>query len=266
MLVIGEKINGTLDLVREAIRDRDSGYLSDLAQSQFSAGADYVDINVGIGEGENEADSMEWAIGVVTDATDKPVSLDSSDAGVLAKGLGICGDSKPFVNSVSGEKPRLTAVLPLIAEHQCPVVALAMDESGIPESPSARLEVCRRIAEAARSFDIPDSLLYFDPLVMPISADSNQGRVTLQTLSLIKKELPEAGTVLGLSNVSFGLPCRSLLNRSLLNTAVYFGLDAVLMDPTDRELTAALFAAEAVSGRDRMCRNYIKAYRAGSFG
>ena len=262
MIIIGEKINGTLADVREAIEKRDAGFIARLATSQSEAGADYIDVNVGTGTGD-EAESMAWALGVVRSTTDRPVSIDSSDPAVLVKGLGLCGESRPFINSANGELSKTECILPLAAEYNCPVVALPMDDSGIPGTPEGRLEICQRILESAVHWDIRARDLFFDPLVIPVSTDHRQGRVTLDTLSIIKKELPEVSTILGLSNVSFGLPKRYLLNRSLLTVAVFMGLDAVLMDPTDVGLMAALHAAEAVAGDDDFCRRYLKSYRQG---
>ncbi|MCJ7652436.1 MAG: dihydropteroate synthase [Actinobacteria bacterium] len=262
MIIIGEKINGTLPDVREAVEKRDADFIAKLATSQAEAGADYIDINVGTGTG-NEPESMQWALEVVRNATGRPVALDSSDPAVLMKGLELCGESKPFINSASGELSKTECVLPLAAEYGCPIVALPMDESGIPDAPQARLEICHRILEVAGRWGIPERDLFFDPLVIPVSTDHRQGRVTLDTLSIIKKELPGVRTIIGLSNISFGLPKRHLLNRSLLSTAISIGLDAALIDPTDAGLRATVFAAEAVGGNDDFCRRYLMAYRKG---
>ncbi len=266
MLIIGEKINGTIAAVREAIQARDEGYLKSLASLQARSGADYIDVNVAIGAGESEADTMAWAIGVVQEATDKPLAVDSADPGVLARGLELCRSSRPFVNSANGEESRLEGVLPLAAQYSCPVVALAMDESGIPDTPAGRLEISQRIVDRAEALGIPPGDIYLDPLALPISADSAQGEVTLQTLRMIKAEIPGVKTVMGLSNVSFGLPRRSLVNRAMMSIAAYAGLDAVMIDPTDRDLVAAALAAEALAGKDRYCRSYMKAFRGGLIG
>ena len=262
MIIIGEKMNGTLAGVREAIEQRDAEFIARLSISQADAGADYIDVNVGTGTG-NEVESMEWALGVVRKATDKPVSLDSSNPSVLMKGLELCGESRPFINSANGELSKTECILPLAAEYNCPIVALPMDEQGIPDTPEGRLEICRLILESADRWGVPESDLFFDPLVIPISTEHTQGRLTLDTLSKIKSEMPRVKTVLGLSNISFGLPKRHLLNRSLLTMAIFLGLDAVLMDPTDTGLKAALRAAEVVAGGDEFCRRYLEAYRQG---
>lgn len=262
MIIIGEQLNGTRQAVRKAIVERDATFVAGLARSQADDGADYIDVNVATGGG-GEVEAMEWAVGVIREATDRTPALDSSDPLVLARGLELCGDLRPFINSVSGEESKLSAVLPLCAKYSCPVIALAMDETGIPETPEARLDVCRRVLERAMALGIPPGNIYFDPLVLPVSADCVQARITLDTLGLIKSELSGVRTVIGLSNVSFGLPRRAVVNRAMMSIAVYMGLDAAIIDPTDRELTACAFASEALSGNDRYCRSYMKAFRKG---
>lgn len=263
MIIIGEQINGTRQAVREAIVARDASFVAGLARSQSDAGADYIDVNVATGGGSVEAEAMEWAVAVVREATDRTPSLDSSDPLVLERGLELCGEQRPFINSVSGEEAKLSAVLPLCARYSCPVIALAMDEAGIPETPRARLDVCRRILERALALGIPPENIFFDPLALPISADCAQARITLDTLGLIKSELAGVRTVIGLSNISFGLPRRPVVNRAMMSVAGYMGLDAAIIDPTDSELTAGAFASEALSGNDRYCRGYMKAFRKG---
>jgi 5-methyltetrahydrofolate--homocysteine methyltransferase len=266
LIIIGEKINGTRASVREAVLAHDGDFIAGLATEQAEAGADYIDVNVATGAGDGEIEAMEWAIGVVKGATDLPLALDSADPDVLARGLELCGEGRPFINSISGEAERLDGVLPLAARYSCPVVALAMDESGIPETPEARLEVCRRILDRALESGVAAGDLYFDPLVLPVSADCEQGRVTIETLRLIISELPDVKTAMGLSNISFGLPRRTVVNRAMMSVAVYNGLDAAIIDPSDRDLLGAAYAAESLSGRDRYCRSYMKAFRGGLIG
>jgi cobalamin-dependent methionine synthase I len=265
LIIIGEKINGTIEVVRDAILSRDGTLIGDLAKEQADAGADYVDVNVGTGIGD-EAEAMVWALGVVREATKAPICLDSPDPAVIAAGLEVCGSESPFINSVTGTSESMETVLPLAARHSCPLVGLLMDEAGIPPSPAERLLICGRLVEAAENAGIERGNLFIDPLVLPLSADCTQGRVTLETLASAKREFEGVKTVMGASNASFGLPRRSLINRSLLGVAVYFGLDAAIIDPGDGELRSAIFAAETVAGGDRFCKAYMKAYRAGRLG
>jgi cobalamin-dependent methionine synthase I len=263
MIIIGEKINGTVEGVRSAILDRDAAYIGDLAEQQAAAGADHIDVNVGTGIGD-ESEAMVWALGVIRDRTDAPLCIDSSDPDVIAAGISVIGREGPFINSVTGAAASLEKVLPLAVDSSSPLVALAMDEAGIPSSADERLEVIRRVVTAADAAGIAVDRLYVDPLVMPLSADFKQGRVTLETLRAVKAEFEGIKTIMAVSNASFGIPIRSLINRSMLTVAVYMGLDAAIIDPTDNELRAAISAAVVVAGGDKYCKDYMKAYRAGS--
>ncbi len=265
MIIIGEKINGTLAHVRDAVLDKNADLISALARGQDEAGADYIDVNVATGISD-EREAMLWAIDVVRGATSLPLCLDSSDPAVLEAGLQACGDEHPLINSVTGSAASMGPVLALTARHSCGVVALPMDEAGIPTSAGARLEVCRRIHASALKAGVAAEDIFFDPLVLPLSADFTQGRVTIDTLASIKSEFEDSRTVMGASNASFGLPARSLINRALLSLACYFGLDAAIVDPTDSALRAAILSADVVAGRDKYCKDYMKAFRSGGLG
>jgi 5-methyltetrahydrofolate--homocysteine methyltransferase len=152
-------------------------------------------------------------------------------------------------------------VLPLARKHEASVVALAMDESGIPMSTQERLRACDKIAAACLKYEVPLASVFFDALVLPVSTDIRQGNVTLDTLRQIKKMFSEARTVVGLSNVSYGLPRRERLNRAFLHMAVFAGLDAAIMDPLDQELMDAVKVAKVLVGKDRHCRKYTRAFR-----
>lgn len=265
MIIIGEKINGTVEGVRSAVLDKDAAYIGDLAEQQVAAGADYIDVNVGTGIGD-ESEAMVWALGVIRDRTGAPLCIDSSDPDVIAAGIEVIGGERPFINSVTGATASLEKVLPLAAKFSSPLVALAMDEAGIPSSAVERIEVIRRVVAAAGEAGIPVDKLFVDPLVMPLSADFKQGRVTLETLRAVKAEFEGINTIMAVSNASFGIPIRSLINRSMLTIAIYMGLDAAIIDPADKNLRAAITSAVVVSGGDQYCKDYMKAYRAGSLG
>lgn len=262
MIVVGEKINGTIEEVKKALLQRDRDYIAGLAAAQAQAGADYIDVNAGTGA-SSEKEDLRWAATVAFEETGLPLALDSSDPAILSEVLTGFEGVDLLVNSVNGEEERLEAILPAVRDRGCKVVALAMDGEGIPDDSPGRLRICGRIAERARGLGIPEEDLFIDPLVMPVSADSRQGMVTVETLAGIKKQVPGCRTILGLSNVSFGLPARSAVNRALLVTATFMGLDAAIMDPTDVALMSAVLAAEAASGRDAYCRVYTRAYREG---
>jgi 5-methyltetrahydrofolate corrinoid/iron sulfur protein methyltransferase len=169
----------------------------------------------------------------------------------------------PMINSISGEPERLKEVLPIAAGHGCEVIALAMDEKGIPGNAEDRMAVVRRLFEATRAAGMPDEKVYVDPLVMAIATSIESGTVTLDTIRAVRAEFPAAHLCLGLSNVSFGLPARSLVNRTFLVLALAAGIDAAIVDPGDGRLRAALLATDLVLGRDRHCLNFMRAYRQG---
>jgi 5-methyltetrahydrofolate--homocysteine methyltransferase len=172
----------------------------------------------------------------------------------------------PLVNSISAEPARLEGVLPQAAAAGSPVVALALDARGIPTGVDDRLAVIRRLVEATRGAGIPDERVYIDPLVMAVSTNTASARIALDVMRLVRAEYPAAHLTSGLSNVSFGLPLRSLVNRTYLTLAMAAGLDSAILDPLDRELRAALIATELVLGSDRHCLGYTRAYRAGLLG
>lgn len=263
MIIIGEKINATSASVRAIIDQRDEERLVELAGRQIECGAHYVDVNVATGTGtrEDEIASMSWAVATIVARLDTPIAVDSADAAVLEAGLKALGEAKSLVNSAKAEPETLEAIVGLTATFKSKLVGLAMDESGIPPTVEGRVAACERIATACEKAGIPLTDVLFDPLVLPVSADTNQGMVTLRTIESIKERFPGAGTVAGLSNVSFGLPGRSRLNAAFLQMAVAAGLDAAIGDPLDEEFIAAVKTAEVLVGKDRHCRRFTRAFR-----
>lgn len=265
MIIIGEKINATRKTVKEAVENEKVEFLIDLAQKQANRGADYIDVNIstGKGSGEDEKEKMKWAVRLIEKVIDKPLVIDSSDPKVLRAGLESC-KREPIINSTTAEENKLKEVMPLAAEFKVPIIALAMGGGDISSAGvESRLKACGKIVEAAKANGINLENIYFDPVVVPISTDISQGRTALEVLSEIKSKYKPAKTVIGLSNLSFGLPARTYVNQSFLTMAMYLGLDAAIMDPLDEKLTCSLLAARAVLGEDQYCRDYIKAYRKG---
>jgi 5-methyltetrahydrofolate--homocysteine methyltransferase len=171
-----------------------------------------------------------------------------------------------MINSISGEKERLNGILPIVAENGCEVIALCMNDKGIPATSEDRLEVIREVFEATRNAGVPDSKIYVDPLVMTIATNTEAGSITLDTMKAVRAEFPEAHLSCGLSNISFGLPQRFLINRTFMVLALEAGLDSAIIDPNDQEIQAAIYAAELLLGNDKHCLNYTRAYRAGVLG
>jgi 5-methyltetrahydrofolate--homocysteine methyltransferase len=263
MIIIAEKINATLSFAKRIILDRDAQALVGLARDQAAAGASYIDVNVGTGIGsrEEEIHAMQWAVDTIQAEVETPLSIDSADPAVMEAGVKARKGQPSLINSTKAESESLEQVLPLAKSYGVPVVALTMDETGIPKTVEDRLRAVDKIAAGCERFDVPMEDVFFDPLTMPISTDVKQGLVTLGAITEIKKRFPEAKTVLGVSNVSYGLPARGGLNAAFLQMAVYAGLDAAIIDPMDAEIMRAVRTAEVLVGKDRHCRRYIRAFR-----
>jgi 5-methyltetrahydrofolate--homocysteine methyltransferase len=264
VIVVAERINATRSSVRRIISERDAPALADLARGQADAGCTYVDVNVGtgVGEREDEIASMEWAVKVVAEATPAPISVDSADPGVLEAGLRAApADRQLMVNSAKAVDESLDAVVPLAVRHKAMLVGLALDERGLPGSVDERLRACERIVEACKRLDQPLDRLLLDPLVIPLGTDIRQARWTLDAATAIHERLAPARALLGLSNVSFGLPQRRRLNIGFLTMAIYAGVEAALLDALDTDLMEAITTAEALAGKDRHCRRYTRKFR-----
>jgi len=263
MKIIGEKINGTRKSVARAIRERDAEFIISLAKAQVDAGADLLDINAG-STPDNETQDLIWLVETVQDAIDIQLCLDSSRPEPLMAALKVVSQ-KPMINSISGEPSRLEEILPLAAENNCELIALALDEGGIPKTAEDRMQVIRSMVEKTRNAGLADEKLYIDPLVLSIATDMEAGNTTLKVIQQIRREFPEAHITMGLSNVSFGLPSRHLINSKFLTLALAVGMDSAIIDPTDKNMSQALAVTELLLGRDRFCRNYTNAHRAGLF-
>ncbi len=265
MLVIGENINASNKSVGEAIANRDRQFIQSLARAEAAAGADFIDVNSGVGSSssEYEAITMEWLVEVVQEATDKPLAIDSEIPSVIEAGLGKYHGERLIINSVTADPERLKSIGSLAAEHQAWLVALAMGTNGVASSVEERLAACEQIMARLTQLGLAAEQIFFDPLILPIAVDSAQGIVTLKTLEQIKSRYPATKTVLGLSNISYGLPYRRLVNRAFLLMAAYAGLDAVILNPLDTKIMSFIKVADMLTGKDPSCRGYIRAYREG---
>jgi len=261
MKIIGEKINGTRQQVAEAIAGRDVNFIQELARKQEDAGSDWLDVNAGTRRSE-EVEDLIWLVETVQSVVDIPLCLDSPNSDALSAAIQVV-EQTPMINSISGEPLRLEGILPLVAENQCPVIALAMDDNGIPETCAGRMDVVHKLMKASRSSGVPDDDMYIDPLVMTLATDTQSAQITLETMRIIREEYPDVHMSMGLSNISFGLPARANINRVFLILAMAAGLDSAIVDPMDRELQAALVITQTILGQDRHCLNYTRAYRAG---
>jgi len=265
MIVIGEKINGTRKQVAQAIQDRDAGFIRDLARRQFESGAVYLDINAGTLP-QREPDDMAWLVETVQDATpDATLCLDSANDQALRAGIHKTVRT-PMLNSLSGEQFRIDGVLALACEFKTELIVLALDDTGIPRTSAGRLDIVRRLVAMTREGGLPDDKLFVDPLVMAISTGTENGNVTLETCRKIREEFPDTHLTCGLSNISFGMPLRPVLNQAFMALLVQAGMDSVIINPEERELRGIMMAAETLLGKDRHCMNFNRAFRAGKIG
>ena len=263
MKIIGEKINGTRKRVAQAIADRDAAFIQDLANKQANAGAHWLDVNAGT-HPDREPDDLVWLVETIQSVVETPICLDSASPKALSAAIKQVNKT-PLINSISGEPHRLEGILPLVAEHHCEVIALAMDEKEIPAQSQARIDIIRKVMAATRAAGVADSKVYVDPLVMTIATNIQSANVFFETISALHEAFPEIHFTSGLSNISFGLPARSFINRAFMTLAIAAGLDSAIMDPMDQELKSTIYAAELIAGKDRHCLNYTRAFRAGIF-
>lgn len=261
MKIIGEKINGTRKLVGKAIAERNGNFIQNLAKKQVDAGAHWLDVNAGTSP-DREPDDLVWLVKLIQEVVEVPLCLDSANPQALRAAIKEVRQP-PLINSISGEPERLENILPIAAEFNCPVITLCIDQRGIPATTEGRLDVLEKVITETRKMGISDEKLFIDPLVMTIGTNINAGNIFLNTLQSIRELYPQSHLTCGLSNISFGLPVRSLINRTFLVLAIHAGLDTAILDPNDRELIAAIYTAELLLGRDRHCLNYTRAFRAG---
>ncbi len=257
--IIGERINPTGRKVLAAeMADGNLQRVADDAVAQVAAGAAILDVNAGVPMVDEPA-LLAQVVKLVQSLTDVPLCLDSSVVGALARGLETY-EGKALVNSVNGEENRLEAVLPLVKKYGAAVIGLAMDDSGIPETPEGRFQVARKILDRARDHGIDPSDVLIDPLVLPVGASPNAGRVVLDTLRMVTGELG-VNTVCGASNVSFGLPNRPGLNAAFLSMTVASGITAVIANPLEETSRTGILAGNVLMGKDEHCMGWITAHR-----
>ena len=256
--VVGERINPTgKKRFQQALRENDMNYVLEQAVSQVEAGAQILDVNVGA-PGVDEPALMEQVVKALQSVVSLPLQLDSSHAEALERGLRVY-NGKPIVNSVNGEPEVLEKILPLCKKYGAAVVGLAIDERGILPKAEDRVAIARRITEAALAVGIPREDIYIDCLTLTASAQQEDVLATVQALHACKEELG-VRTILGVSNISFGLPCRSYLNTTFLTMAMYAGLDLAIMNPSSEEMMAAVYAYNVLTNRDRQSTKYIERY------
>jgi 5-methyltetrahydrofolate--homocysteine methyltransferase len=256
-VIIGEKINPTgRKKMVEALHQRDFTYIKELALSQVKAGADVLDVNVGLPE-MDAVTLMKEIIPLLIESVDVPLCIDSPDPAVLAAGLALA-PGKPLINSVTGEESRLQSILPLVKEYKAAVIGLIIDDSGIPATAEARLRVAEKILNRAVAMGIPQEDVIIDPLAMAVAADSQAGLLTLTAIKLIQSKLG-VNLSMGASNVSHGLPDRPLVNQAFLALAIGAGVTCSITDPL--KMAGVIRAIDLLLGKDEDSIRYMKYFR-----
>lgn len=263
MLIVGERINTSRKAIEPAVKARDVEFIQNEAKNQVACGAAYVDVNAGTLVSE-EPEALVWLVQTVQAAVDVPLCIDSPNPVAIEAALKV-HKGQAMVNSITAEKERYNSIVPLVKEYGCKIVALCMDDSGMPDTSEDRFRIASTLVDNLTGDGIERDDIYIDPLVRPISTGADFGIIVLDTIKRIMTELEGVHTICGLSNISFGLPTRKLLNRTFLVMAMTCGLDAAILDPTDKEMMALVIAGRALLGKDEFCMDYLTAHREGKF-
>ena len=256
-VIIGEKINPTGNKkLSAALKEGNYSFICDLAREQVAAGADILDVNVGI-PGLNEAVVLPEVARILSETVEVPICLDSVDPEALEAALTVL-PGRPLVNSVNGEEKCLAAVLPIIKEYQVPVIGLVLDEHGVSKDAETRTSIARKIIERAAEFGIPAEDILIDPLVLAAGSEEGAGAITLETIQTVSQTFG-ANIILGASNISFGLPDRHTLNQAFLAMAIGQGATCAITDPV--QMAPIIRASDLLAGRDPFARRYITYWR-----
>lgn len=267
MIIIGEKINGSIPAVAEAIAKRDGAFIQKRAGDQAAAGASFIDCCASVPEAE-EVETLHWMIDCIQAVTDLPISVDSPSAAVLAEAYRFCKRPGLF-NSISGEGGKIDRIFPIMAQPEnkdWQVIALLSDDTGIPKCAADRLRVFDKIMDKAEKYGVAPSRIHIDPLVEMLCTSENGIETNVEVISTVRKRYPDIHITAAVSNISFNLPVRKLINLGFTVLAMNAGLDSAILDPTNRDLLGVIYATEALLGMDDYCMDYIGAYREGVIG
>jgi len=259
--IIGERINTTLKKVQTAVAERNADYIQNDVIQQAEAGASYIDVNAGARIG-HETEDMRWLLEVIQKVTDLPLCLDSPDPHVLEIAYGLVSQ-KPLVNSISLEKDRFEPMITCLKGKECRIIALCMDDSGMPRSIEDIVSRAHRLVVELEQIGLTRDDIFIDPLIQPIGVDTNNCRMAMAAVKAITTELEGVHVTGGLSNISYGLPQRRIVNRTFLSFMMAVGMDSAIMDPLDSALMACVKTAEMLIGNDDYCMNFLKGVRAG---
>jgi cobalamin-dependent methionine synthase I len=262
MLIIGERINSTRAHIQEAMKARNAAFIIKEARSQIEAGAGFIDVNCAMSTGD-EVQDIDWVISVIqSEIPGVSICIDSPNYLAIQRALeAYRAKGRLFINSITGERARIDLIVPLAVKYKTSLIALTMSEGGMPNSAEERFAIAKDILAKVSEKGFKAENLYFDPLVRPISTEPEQAKEFLRSIPMIKSL--GARTVCGLSNISYGLPDRKIINSTFLAMAIHSGLDAAILDPTDKNIISSIRASSALLCDDEYCAEYIKAFREG---
>lgn len=259
MFIVGELINSSRKPIKAAVDAQDSEEIQKIAKDQHDHGADYIDVNAGVYVGK-ESEYMQWLIKTVQEVVDAPCCIDSPDPKVVEAAVKV-HKGTPMVNSISLEKARYDALLPVVSGTDLKVIALCMSDKGMPETKDDRVAIADELINSLVKNNVPIENIYVDPLVQPVSTRDDYGIEFLNAIEAIMTGFPGVHTICGLSNISFGLPERKLVNQTFAVMAIAKKLDGAIINPLDKRMMANIIAAETLAGKDEYCSNYLTAYR-----
>jgi cobalamin-dependent methionine synthase I len=260
--VIGERINTSRKLVQDAVFERNADYIIDDVKKQQEAGANFIDVNAGARIG-HETEDMKWLLDTIQPIATVPLTLDSPDPAVLEMAFKMV-EKTPMINSISLEKDRFDAMMPFLDGKECKIIALCMDDKGMPASSDDIFDRAKTLVGELNKIGIPTSSIYVDPLIQPISTDSLKGVMILDAIRAIKNEFPDVHISGGLSNISYGLPQRKIINRTFVTLMMDAGMDSAIIDPLDKKIMATIRTADMLLSHDDYCMNYLKGVRSGA--
>ena len=266
MIIIGEKINGSIPSVKKAIEERNEEWIKNLAIAQTEAGATFIDVCASVKD-DIEVETLKWLIDLVQSVTDTPIAIDSPNPNTIIAAMPFC--KKPgLANSISGGK-KADLMLPILADSkwkEWEVIALLDDETGIPKTADDRLKVFGNLMNKAKEYGITASRFHIDPLVEMLCTSEDGINMLVEVMSEIKRREPTIHITGAVSNISFNLPGRKLINQAFAVLSMSAGLDSAIFDPLNKDLLGMIYATEALLGKDEYCMEYIGAFRAGLFG
>jgi len=264
LMIIGERINASRKPVKEALASKDREFFVNEVKAQLAAGANFIDLNAARTP-ETELEEMRWLLDNILGTSEADFSIDSSTPEVIKFALQKINRPGQLINSTTLEPEKYSQIFPLMLEHNAQIIVLLIDENGAPADTDQRIRNAEKMIKILKENHIPLDRVWVDPLVFTLSTNNKNGVYVLEAMAAIKKNWPQIRLTCGLSNVSYGLPSRKLLNRNFLVMAIQAGLDSVILDPLDQMLMSNLYAAMALAGRDEHCLNYLQAFRSGKF-